>query len=342
MARRCVSFLACVAGATLLVAAVGAHAGSPIDELYADGFEDLPDCEALRGTPACPGFALTTAPIPANAPDQTRAACYFFRAPNMTAVAVRELESSLGAGVARIVLYATLDGAGAPVERFAPGTIVQDDCETTGTAGINLRRIYQAHDPVESMAMPPDDGNGDPVAITLVPEQPLALTVHRVLPDADPATTQVDLIARGLPRGRKYSPTATYVALNFSISIPPQAMGHVVSQSCPVPPGVAFWWFSTHMHNHGILARVQRTGSATTTIVESTDWESPQIATFAPPPFFVFQPGDLLRYECTYVNATNQTITFGTREDTSEQCVAVTYFFPATRPLVCANSTGPL
>ncbi|HET9482947.1 MAG TPA: hypothetical protein VFO79_03240 [Xanthomonadales bacterium] len=341
MARCSGTTIRFAASASLFAVAAATHAGT-IDELYADGFEDLPDCEALRGTPACPGFALVTAPIPAGAPGATRASCYFFRAPNTDPVAVRELESSFGTGVARIVLYVTVDGSGVPVERHPPGTILQDDCETAGTAGVNIRRLYQAHEPVQLLTMPFDDGGGDPVAIPLAAQQPLAMAVHRILPDAAPATTQVDLVARGLPRGRTFTATATYMATNIDISIPPQAVGHVVARSCPVPANVAFWWFSTHTHRQGTLARVQRTGSATTTIVESTDWESPAIASFATAPFFVFQPADQLRYECTYVNPSDRTITFGPDEDSDEQCVAITYFFPATRPLICVNSLGPI
>ena len=339
MTRRMPVVLRPVVAIAALFAANAARSGT-IDELFADGFEDLPDCEALRGTPACPGFALITAAIPAGAPDGTRASCYFFRAPNTDAVAVREIESSFGAGVARIVVYATLDANHAPVERFPAGTVVQDDCETTGTTGAVFWRIYQAHDPVEKLTMPGDDGNGDPVAIELAAQQPLAISVHRTSADAAPASTQVDLVARGLRRGRPYTPTATYVAINASISIPNGAMGHVVSQTCDVPAAVKFWWFSTHTHKQGVLARLQKTPTVTT-IVESNDWEAPEITTFVTPPFFTFLAGERLRYECTYVNQSGRTITSGPSEDTDEQCLAITYFFPATRPMLCFNGSGP-
>lgn len=322
-----------------LVFAGSLRAGT-VDELFADGYEDLPDCEALRGTPECPGFALTTDPIPAGTPDGPRAACYFLRAPNLEKLAVRELETAFGTGVGRIVVYATLDGGGAPVERFPPGTIVQDDCETNAAAGSTARRIYQAHEPVDSLTMPFDDGGGDPVAIELAPQQPLAIAVHRTLPDADAATTRVDLVARGLSRGRAYTPTATFVATNVALSIPPGAIGDVESQTCNVPAAVEFWWYSTHAHKQMVLARVQEAPAATT-LVESSDWEAPAITEFPAPPFHAYGPGEQLRYECTYANQTGRTITSGTSENTDEQCVAIGYFFPATRPLICVNSSGP-
>ena len=61
-------------------------------------------------------------------------------------------------------------------------------------------------------------------------------------------------------------------------------------------------------------------------------------------PFYTFTSGTLT-YECTYTNNgdnANSTIVSGPSAQTNEMCMGVGYFFPATGPRFCLNSTGPL
>jgi hypothetical protein len=48
-----------------------------------------------------------------------------------------------------------------------------------------------------------------------------------------------------------------------------------------------------------------------------------------------------MSWDCTYSNPSNLTIQTGDSEEFDEQCFAIAYFFPATKPLVCVNGSGP-
>jgi hypothetical protein len=54
------------------------------------------------------------------------------------------------------------------------------------------------------------------------------------------------------------------------------------------------------------------------------------------PPFFGFATNRMTT-ACTYDNPNGYTLRSGGSYQTDEQCVAVGYFFPATRPLQCRD-----
>jgi hypothetical protein len=134
-----------------------------------------------------------------------------------------------------------------------------------------------------------------------------------------------------------YTKTDTYTAYSQSFSIPPTTSGFVESRSCTVPPDVRFWRLSTLAHKQAVATTVL---DGTQPILESFDWAHPMAETLLAPPFLTFA-STKLGYACSYDNPHNRTIHQGDSYQTDEECLAVGYFFPATRPLKCYNGIGP-
>lgn len=303
--------------AVALLAAAPVNAGS--DAIFFDSFE----------TPPMFGATTPTLDVPA-ATVETR--CYYFRTPP-TPQAVRRITSVAGAGVAHLIVYATYDNGWVPFERRPPGT-VQNDCSLAGTVGW----LHVAHAPTAETVTPSDDGTGRRVALPLVGDQPLVLQMRLVNASNDPVQTQVDLMFESWHTGAATTPSASYVTYNNSLSIPPGAGSDVESRACAVPTAVDFWRITARTHQLGTRLRVL--DGTSTVLLDGNDWERPPVIEFGAPPFYDF--ASQLTYECTYFNPTGRTVTAGESEETDEVCMAIGWFFPATRPMLCVGNVGPL
>lgn len=316
--------------ATLAAVPWPLHAGD--DEVFRNGFEI---CDGGPGTPGCPGFQVQTPEI-AVAPGEDTTYCYFFRAPNTDTLGIRRWASTMSAGMHHLIVYATYDSGWNPAERQPPGTLTQGSCGLFdgGLAGW----VYAAHETAQELVLPPDDGAGSPVAVELLPNQPLVLQMYILNTSVDPLTTSARVEAEALAPSTEFTRTATYVTTNVSLSIPPNAVGYTAEETCAAPPAVKFWWLSTRTHHFATSATVR---DDATTLLVTTDWEHPTQATYDPPGFHAFSASGLT-YECVYNNPTGSTIHSGDSESTDEVCMAIGYFFPATRPMLCIDNVGPL
>ena len=144
------------------------------------------------------------------------------------------------------------------------------------------------------------------------------------------------LDAEALAIGTAYTETASYFTYNTSLSIPAGSGGHTATQTCPVPPGVEFWFLTTRTHGHASLATV-RDGLRSSRSVP--DWEHPAIQLFLPPAAYTFSASGMT-YECVHNNPRPTTITSGDDPQTAE-FRRERLLFPATRPLLCLDSTRP-
>lgn len=88
-----------------------------------------------------------------------------------------------------------------------------------------------------------------------------------------------------------------------------------------------------HTHKQAVHTAVK---DGATPVFESTDWENPGATTFAGPSFYSFSNAGLT-YECTYDNPGTNVIQTGPSAATDELCIAVGYFFPATKSVFCFN-----
>jgi len=316
--------------ATLAVAPRPLHAGD--DEVFRNGFEI---CDGGPGTPGCPGFQVQTPEITV-APGEEGSYCYYFLAPNTDTIGIRRWASTMSAGMHHLILYATYDSNWNPAERQPPGTLTQGSCGLFdgGFAGW----VYAAHDTTQELVLPPDDGAGSPVAVEVLPNQPLVLQIYIPNASVDPITASALLEAEALAPATEFTKTATYVTTAISFLIPPNTAAYTVEQTCATPPDVKFWWLSTRTHHFAKSATVR---DDATTLLVTSDWEHPTQATYDPPGFYAFSASGLT-YECIYNNPTGNPIAFGESESSDETCMAIGYFFPATRPMFCLDSLGPL
>lgn len=320
----------------LLMLSLGAGpARAGVDLVFTAGFEDRQGCIPAPGSTTCPGFQVQAPNLTVPA-GEAITFCYYFRSANAAPIGVRRWSSTMDAAISYLIVYSAIDSNGNPVERQPPGTL-SSSCGIFSGAG-NPGWHHAAYGGAGELVMPADDGNGLPLAMEIAAGMPMVMQMRIVNPTDGSITASAALQAEGLPTGTAYTKTASYLTLNISISIPPNSVGFTVAQACPTPVGSKFWAFSTRTHRLGVFARVRRSGQE---LVNSDDWEQPRTTLLAAPNFVEFPPFNM-GYECTYVNPTGVIVSFGEDELTDEQCIGIGLFFPATRPAICINSSGPL
>jgi hypothetical protein len=300
-----------------------AIAGIAGDYVFIDGFDPFP------------AFQIQTPDIVV-APGESTTYCYYFRAATTESIGVNHWSSTKSPGMHHLIAYAAYDTNWAPVERQPPGTLVQSSCGFS--SGGVATWLYAAHHPTQDLALPADDGSGKALGMEIQSGQPLFVEIY-VHNTADlPLTATALLRAEGLPHGALYAKMATYLTTSTNIAIGPNATGVLVTQTCPTPANVKFWWLSTRTHMRAVSSRILDGASP---LVVNSNWEDPQAAVYTQPGFYTFASGGLT-YECTYDNPTGDVIQFGESEDTNEVCMGIGYFFPADHPSVCVNNVGPL
>jgi len=79
-------------------------------------------------------------------------------------------------------------------------------------------------------------------------------------------------------------------------------------------------------------------------VFSSTDWEHPGGMLWSGSPFYNVSRAAKMTYECTYNNTgsnAGSTVVTGPSAQTNEMCMGTGYYFPATKPLICLNASGP-
>jgi hypothetical protein len=333
-----------VRGLTVVIPICALLAPSPATALsefvFASNFEAAPDCSSV-GLTGCPGFAIETPALQIPAGEAVDA-CYYFRTPNSGASAIGRFSSVFDPAVAHFIFWATTDSiTGLPSDAQAPGTFATDCGLTAGANGRDVRWVYAAHKPVEQLRMPDDDGAAQPLAFELPANSAGFLEIYYVNASGNAVTVPpVRLVANERSAG-PYTRTASFLELNPLITVPSDDADHAVAAGCTIPASWKFWWFSTQTHSHSTGTQLSRNGSPATTIVTSSDWELPAIATFAAPGFFQFSSpfNDTLVYQCTFHNNTGATLIWGDDYQSREACMGISYFFPATQSKICIYDT---
>jgi hypothetical protein len=254
--------------------------------------------------------------------------CYYFRTPNTETVGIAAWRSIMPQGAHDLRVFTTANA------HQPPGTVSQTACGFgTGQSTDIPTWIYAAYETIGELALPSDDGAGKPLAREIAANTPGFMQIHFLNASPAPIKVRITLDAEALAPGVAYTTTHTYLTFNANLSIPPGADDDVESETCDVPVGAKFWRLSMHTHKQAVHTAVK---DGATPVFESTDWENPGAATFAGPSFYSFATGELT-YECTYDNPGINTIQTGNNAATAEQCIAVGYFFPATKSLFCYN-----
>lgn len=114
----------------------------------------------------------------------------------------------------------------------------------------------------------------------------------------------------------------------YMFSIQPNST-QIVNHTCKVPFDMNLIKAGSHMHKHG--THFDATIGAQK-VFETATWDEPKPALFAPAK--PVKGGDTLDFNCTFVNNSANTLTFGESAETNEMCIFVSSFYPAPDGLV--------
>jgi hypothetical protein len=313
-------------------AAASVHAEVLPDPIFLSNFEAPPDCVPI-GSAGCPGFSVAVNFQVAAAAALSQ--CYYFRTGSGSTIGVGRFASRFGPAIQNIVVYTTVDSTTKlPADRQPPGTLSSTGCTFSNYNNTIALRIYSAHETVEQLRMPDDDGAGQPLALELPANAAGFIEIYASNASDTALDTSVQLTANGRAAAQAYTKTATYVAYNGSLSIPPFG-STTATFACAVPDPAKFWWFSTQTHRRAMSATLR---NGATTLLTTSNWEAPAIAIYGDPPFYQFGPGAQLTYECSFTNDLAHTVTAGDSYEDDENCVGVGYYFPGDGAF-CYNNT---
>ncbi|MEO6528171.1 MAG: hypothetical protein ABIP93_16230 [Gemmatimonadaceae bacterium] len=279
------------------------------------------------------GFRLAT-PYIQIMPFQEIGYCYYFRTPNATTMAVRAWKAKLGPAALRAnVILSETDVQRAWTQSAANCTPIFSPQNATN---FKASWAFTAYPPADSLVFPSDDGTGTPVGMIVPTERSGYVYVHYANLTSAPVTTRVEIEAVPYDRGTVITPANSYLTYNTNINLAPGEF-KTYSQKCAVPQGAKFFWMSTYSYKQTVLALLK---DSAFTLLTVTDPYAPGVATFKSP--FYSLAGGAITYQFSYLNNTNRTITSGPSPAADESGIALTYYFPATDPKYCINSSGPL
>jgi hypothetical protein len=170
------------------------------------------------------------------------------------------------------------------------------------------------------------------VGLPMAAHSQIMLNMHFINPGSTPAYPQVTLDIL-FAKNVQYK-AAAMVSFNVGINIPAATASgpgtQTVSGTCQAPVGSKFFALTTHTHKRGVDTKVDFIrGGQKTNIVETTDWEHPDVALWKAPEFLTTGPGDSFDYSCSYVNMDPTAVTVGDTNAHNEMCMAIGYYFPA-------------
>ncbi len=314
-----------------LAACGGGSSNSDVDASGGSG-SGTPDAPASGATPA---IAVVSGDATLQ-PGEEITYCYYFHTSNTSEVLINKWVSDMQPGSHHAILFLNPGATSQP----ADGTLdPSGNCGGLSSQGGASVWTYATQTVHQEVDLPGDDGNGKPLAQKIAPNTPAVLQLHYLNATDNPLKAHIDLKAFALPAGTAYTQTDAYVTYNQSISIPPGAVGKVVTGTCPLPAGVKFWNMSTHSHKQSVATAVD---DGATPIFQATDWEHPGAMSWSNPTFYTFT-NNSLTWSCTYDNNLpcaagettcnkDKTVVSGPSASKNEMCMATGYFFPSTGP----------
>jgi hypothetical protein len=167
----------------------------------------------------------------------------------------------------------------------------------------------------------------DGVGLSMPAGTQLILNMHFVNPQSTPISPVLKLNVL-LAKNVQYQ-AATMVSFNAGINVPPGGMQTVMG-GCSAPVGSKFFAITTHTHKHATESKVNFiSGGKVQNIVDTTDWESPDVGLWYAPNYLTVNSGDSFTYSCAYTNTGSTAVTVGETAAFNEMCMAIGYFFPA-------------
>lgn len=280
------------------------------------------------GTPPTPpparGFRLS--PTVDINPGAEITYCYYFQTPNTGEMAIQRWVSKMTPGVHDMILYLTQNDLQTPTMSPASCTMVSNPSSLIWT--------YAAQTPDAEVALPDNDGSGNPVGQLVKAHQSGFLQIHYLNTTSSVVHTRVVLDAYAHPDDVQVTLAAPFTTFNLNISIMPGSQAQpatgMVNGSCPVPldpsgKPLRFFGMTSHTFKQGTRAFVM---DGVDMVLDTTNWEHPATSSWPVMPFYTFKSGTLF-YQCEYSNPTDRTIRTGDNATQDELCMTIGYFFPA-------------
>jgi hypothetical protein len=269
------------------------------------------------------GFQIATPAMGiAVQPGQEAFLCYYRTLPNTTTVNVGSFQSYMTPGSSHhFITYLVGSGSAGAFGAKPDGTLVS--CPFGGGTW-----MYATSLPGQIIEMKMPDGVGLPLAAGTQ----IMLNMHFINPSATTAYPQVKLNLNTVAN-IQYQAAAMY-SFNSGIDVPAAtatAPGtQTVTGTCTAPVGSNFFVMTSHTHKYATVTKVNYLhGGQTYNIVDTTDWEHPDVGVWRSPNFLTVQPGDSFTYSCSYSNPTSAPVLVGDTAATNEMCMEIGYYFPA-------------
>jgi hypothetical protein len=249
-------------------------------------------------------------------PNSEQYYCYYNTIPGSSTIQVGAFQSWMSTGASHhFITYEVTGGAS------GNGTIVP--CQ--GVAG---RWVYatSVSGQIIELKMP------DTVGLSMSAGTQLVMNMHFINPNTSPAQPTVKLNV--LYAKNVMYQAGTMISFNSGINVPAGTVTapgmQTVRGTCTAPAGSKFFALTSHTHKHAKEVLVNFiSGGKSTTVVDTTDWESPDVGLFYAPNFLTFNAGDSFTYSCSYINTTSSPVLVGETAASNEMCMAIGYYFPA-------------
>lgn len=194
------------------------------------------------------------------------------------------------------------------------------DC---GVGDLGLKMLFASGVGTADYNFPAD------VAVKVSAGEQVHLNLHLYNAGDDPLTGDSAILIKTVPTAP--ANLAEFVfAGKFLFSLPSQAAPTLVTGGCTIPSGRSYSLFAVwpHMHQLATHQKVSIIRGGTPTVLHDDDFRFGEQNFFEQSPEVPLTGGDQVRVECTFVNTTGRTVTFGDSSD-AEMCFAGLYRYPA-------------
>ena len=254
-------------------------------------------------------------------PGEEQFLCYYKNMPNTTDVNVGAFQSWMTPGSSHHFI-AYQQGSGP----FGGTTQPDGTLNSCGFGGGTW--VYATSLPGTIVEMKMPQGVGLPFAAG----SQIMLNMHFINPGSSPVSPVVKM--NMLYVSNIQYQAAAMTSFNNQINVPAATAAgpgtQTVQGTCTAPTGSNFFIVTTHTHKHATLAQVSYvSGGTTTNLVNTTDWEHPDVRFWTGPNFLTIQQGDSFTYSCSYENDSNSPVTVGETAASNEMCMEIAYYFPA-------------
>lgn len=257
--------------------------------------------------------------------------CFYFHTPNAQDLAVKSWSSTQTADLVTHMAVVFTSSDDKPKD-----TVSTTDCGLYLGTSHDPVWVYSAWKAQAGFGFPADDGTGKPVGKPVKANQSGFMLIQVANKTAQAQKATATLAAKGYAAGTATTAAEPFVGVNNEISLMPGAMNAEKTETCSIPDATSkLTWLSVFSHKQSIHNVVK---DGLTVIYDGTNYEDPGATTWTTAPFFTPISGKLT-YACTYNNASIRTITSGPSRLLDENCIMLSYYFPAPKPRLCLNST---